>query len=250
MKCFFLCDDRDPQIWAAMQDHFHKHTPEHWNIERFFPLPDQDLGSAWRDLLARQAARGEVFMLLTAGCRLGAHSCQTIENSLAHLLQSGGFDVLLSDVRLIHAGPMADLFGLRRMLIEAGRTRLIDPRSMGFAAPGGCLIHPRAIPTLATLGEGVTYVADLLDQALCQPVREGGVMGRFIFPFATTVSQGDDGAVPMDKAARAAAIGDIYRRMVWRDGAGEPELQPIAEMSKGLSTQAKALAILCAALAD
>ncbi|MEN9709815.1 MAG: hypothetical protein RIQ68_2223, partial [Pseudomonadota bacterium] len=49
---------------------------------------------------------------------------------------------------------------------------------------------------------------------------------------------------------RSAIIGDIYRRMVWRDGGCEPELAPLAQISKGLSTEAKAFAILWAAMAD
>lgn len=250
MQCYFLADDRDPRLWAAVQDNFHKHTPDRWKVERFSLLPDQSVTSAWQDLMARRAQWDQPFLVMSAGCMLGAHSCQTIESSVGHLSQSGGFDLLFSDLRLMQAGPMADLFPLRRSLVEAGRTRLIDPKSMGFAAPGACVIHPRAVSALGSRGDGAQNFAELLDQALCQPVREGTFMGRFIFPFATTVTSGDDGSVPADKAARAAAIGDIYRRMVWRDGGGEPELQPIAEMSKGLSTEAKALAILWAALAD
>jgi hypothetical protein len=75
-------------------------------------------------------------------------------------------------------------------------------------------------------------------------------MARFIFPFATTVSSGDDGHVPAEPEVRGAIIGDIYRRMVWRDGGCEPELAPLAQISKGLSTEAKAFAILWAAMAD
>ncbi len=250
MQCFFLADDRDPRLWAIVQDNFHKHTPAHWKIERFSPLPDQSVTSAWQDLLSQRVEIDEPFLLMSVGCLLGTHTCQTIESSISHLVQSGGFDLLFADLRLTQAGPMADLFPLRRSLVEAGRTRLIDPRSMGFASPGAVVIHPRAISTLVARGEGAASFADLIEKALCQPLREGVLMGRFIFPFATTVTSGEDGAVPADKAARAAAIGDIYRRMVWRDGGGEPELQPISEMSKGLSTEAKALAILWAALAD
>ncbi len=250
MKCFFLADDHDPVAWAMVQDNFHKHAPEHWKIERFFPVVGQNAGEAWHDLLLRESAAQTPFLIATPGCLLGPNSGQTIENSIGHLQQSGGFDVLFSDLRLTQAGPMADLFNLRRSLVEAGRTRLIDPRSMGFAAPGLTVVHPRATESLAPQALGAETFADVIERALCESVRSGALMGRFIFPFATTLSRGDDANTPTDKAARNAAVGDIYRRMVWRDGGGTPELQPIAEMSKGLSTEAKALAIMWAALAD
>ena len=250
MKCFFLADDHDAATWAMAQDNFHTHTPEHWKIERFFAVSGQNAGEAWHDLLLRVGQPEAPFLVATTGCLFGPNSCQTIENSIAHLQQSGGFDLLFADLRLTHAGPMADLFNLRRSLLEAGRTRLIDPRTMGFTAPGVSVVHPRAVSALAPLALGAEDFAQVIERALCQPVRDGALMGRFIFPFATTWSTGDDAQVPADKAARNAIVGDIYRRMVWRDGGGTPELQSIAEMSKGLSTEAKALAILWAALAD
>ena len=66
----------------------------------------------------------------------------------------------------------------------------------------------------------------------------------------TMVTSGDDGHVPAESETRATMIGDIFRRMVWRDGGCEPELAPLAQISKGLSTEAKAFAILWAAMAD
>ena len=249
MKCFFLSADGDPLPWAQTQETFLSHAPAHWEIDFFHLDPQKDLVRSWRDFILAQQALGKPFMVLSAGVRFGPHTCATIDNSVAHLEKGGGFDLLLTDLRLLQAGAMADLFVLRRQLAEHGRTRLIDPRPLGFEAPGGCIIHPRACVHVAAI-DSASSLAELLDGALCQPVREAGLMARFIFPFATTVSSGDDGHVPAEPEARGAIIGDIYRRMVWRDGGCEPELAPLAQISKGLSTEAKAFAILWAAMAD
>jgi hypothetical protein len=249
MKCFFLSADGDPQAWAQTQESFLNHAPAHWEIEFFQLNPKKDLVAVWRDLVLGQQSLGQPFMVATPGVRFGQHTCTTLDNSVAHLEKSGGFDLLFSDLRLLQAGAMADLFVLRRQLAEHGRTRLIDPRPLFFEGPGACIIHPRACAQVGALASAAS-LRELIEGALCQPVREGGLMARFVFPFATTVSSGEDGIVPPEPEARSAAIGDIYRRMVWRDGGCEPELAPLAQMSKGLSTEAKAFAILWAAMAD
>jgi len=249
MKCFFLSADRQLRSWTLIQESFGKYAPPHWSVELFMPTSGQDVARAWHSLLAGAGQESNPFMLVSEGLRLGPQSAETIENSIQHLEKSGGFDLLLPDIRLMQAGAMADLFVLRRQLVTQGRTRLIDPRTLGFENPGACIVHPRAVARLARPAK-VHTVAELIDGALCQPVRDGGMSGRFIFPFATMVSHGEDGQVPADSQARAAMIGDIYRRMVWRDGGCEPELAPLAQMSKGLSTEAKAFAILWAAMAD
>ena len=249
MKCFFLSADGDPQAWAQTQESFLSHAPAHWEIEFFRLNPEKDLALSWRELMLAQQATGQAFMLAAPGVRFGQHTCATIDNSVAHLEKGGGFDLLFTDLRLLQAGAMADLFVLRRQLAEHGRTRLIDPRPLGFEAPGACVIHPRACPHVGGVKAALT-LWELIDGALCQPVRDGGLTARFVFPFATTVSSEEDGHVPPTPEARSAMIGDIYRRMVWRDGGCEPELAPLAQISKGLSTEAKAFAILWAAMAD
>lgn len=249
MKCFFLSADGDPQAWAQTQESFLNHAPAHWEIDFFRIDPEKDLVRIWRDLVLAQQALGQPFMVATPGVRFGQHSFVTIDNSVAHLEKSGGFDLLFTDLRLLQAGAMADLFVLRRQLADQGRTRLIDPRPLSFEGPGACIIHPRACAHVGTLS-GALSLRELMEGGVCQPVREGGLMARFIFPFATMVSSGEDGHVPPEPEARSAIIGDIYRRMVWRDGGCEPELAPLAQMSKGLSTEAKAFAILWAAMAD
>ena len=249
MKCFFLSADGDPQAWAQTQDSFLKHAPAHWEIDFFRLDPEKDLVRIWRDLVLAQQALGQPFMVATPGVCFGPHSFATIDNSVAHLEKSGGFDLVFTDLRLLQAGAMADLFVLRRQLADQGRTRLIDPRPLSFEGPGACIIHPRACAHVGTLS-GALSLRELMEVGVCQPVREGGLMARFIFPFATMVSSGEDGHVPPEPEARSAIIGDIYRRMVWRDGGCEPELAPLAQMSKGLSTEAKAFAILWAAMAD
>jgi hypothetical protein len=247
MKCFFLSADHDLPAWQRAQESFLKHAPAHWELDFFGLSSGSDLAQAWRDLGKAQQAAGEPFMVVTAGVRFGPNSFETFDNSLAHLNKSGGFDLLFADLRFLQAGAMADLFVLRRQLVAQGRTRLIDPRPLGFEAPAACLIHPRAVPYIGA-GTGVTTIAELIDKALCQPARDGGLMARFIFPFATTLSSEEDGHVPRDAETRASMIGDIYRRIVWRDGDCEGELAPLAQISKGLSTEAKA--ILWAAMAD
>ena len=249
MKCFFLSADGDPQAWAQTQDSFLKHAPAHWEIDFFRLDPEKDLVRIWRDLVLAQQALGQPFMVATPGVCFGSHSFATIDNSVAHLEKSGGFDLVFTDLRLLQAGAMADLFVLRRQLADQGRTRLIDPRPLSFEGPGACIIHPRACAQVGTLSAALS-LRELMEGGVCQPVREGGLMARFIFPFATMVSSGEDGHVPPEPEARSAIIGDIYRRMVWRDGGCEPELAPLAQMSKGLSTEAKAFAILWAAMAD
>lgn len=249
MKCFFLSADHDLPAWQRAQDSFLKYAPDPWEIEFFGLSSGSDVAPAWCQLTKAQEAAGKPFMVVTAGVRFGPHSFETFDNSLAHLGKTGGFDLMFADLRFLQAGAMADLFVLRRQLVAQGRTRLIDPRPLGFEAPSACIIHPRAVPHIAAL-TGAMSIQDLFEKALCQPAREGRLMARFIFPFATTFSSDQDGHVPRDAQTRASMIGDIYRRMAWRDGDCEGELAPLAQMSKGLSTEAKAFAILWAAMAD
>ena len=249
MKCFFLSLDSDPRAWKQARESFLNHAPGHWDLERFDLLSGSGVERSWHRLLQMQQSARQPFMVVMPGVRFGEHSFLTLENSMEHLEKTGGFDLLFADLRLMQAGAMADLFVLRRQLVAQGRTRLIDPRPLGFEAPSACIIHPRAFSQVATV-TGAATTGELVEQALCRPAREGVLTARFVFPFATTMSGDQDGQVPADPAMRASIIGDIFRRMVWRDGGCEPELAPLAQISKGLSTEAKAFAILWAAMAD
>lgn len=267
MKCFCLNFENSAELWPLVKADFARLAPSSWQLERILAVGSRealrrripgDLPAEEKarflshvDLLEEHAGAPAPFAIMEDDILIGPNSCLTITNSVAFIDRGVEWDILFTDLCITQIGQMADMAGLRRQLMTAGRTRLLDPKGTQFSSSTAYIVHPRAIPKIlaATKEQGGFDLA--YDVFLRNLVNAGRLNARFIFPFATSVRDkaGVENAAASDEA-RAEIVLSTYRRMAWRDGSVEPLLPQLADISKTLDVEAKAFAILWAAMAD
>lgn len=267
MKCFYINLDAARDRRATIEADFARHMPGHWELTRFPAIDVKQVaarGAKGRlrpaeiacfmshlDVIAKISRQSTPALVLEDDACFGPHSATTIENCVRHLELSGEWDALFADVGVVQIGAMAELVISRRTLIARGQTRLIDLKGLPFMGANAYVLHPRGAKKIAAAAQAIRSWDVPYDLFLRQLINASQLSGRAIFPFATSVSDHfARSAIQPEGAARTDLIWNLFRQMVWRDGAVEPHLGSISDLSKDLTMESKAYAILWAAMAD
>jgi GR25 family glycosyltransferase involved in LPS biosynthesis len=265
MNCYCISFEHSAELWPLVKADFARLAPSTWALERILALGARETQRrrisgaldpkekarflSHIDLLS-EAPVDAPFAIFEDDVLLGANSCLTIDNSISYLNRGFEWDVLYLDLCLNQIGPMADMAVLRRQLLSAGRTRLLDPKGVNFSSATAYIVHPRGVSKILAASREQAEFDVPYDLFLRNLVNGGQLNARYIFPFATSLREKQSTSEIVSDEARAERVLSIYRRMAWRDSSVEQLLPQLAEISKDLDVESKAFAILWAAMAD
>jgi GR25 family glycosyltransferase involved in LPS biosynthesis len=265
MNCYCISFEHSAELWPLVKADFARLAPSTWALERILALGARETQRrrisgaldpkekarflSHIDLLS-EAPVNAPFAIFEDDVLLGANSCLTTTNSISYLNRGLEWDILYLDICMSQIGTMADMAVLRRQLMSAGRTRLLDPKGTNFSSVTAYIVHPRGVSKILAAWREQTDYDVPYDLFLRNLVNAGQLNARYVFPFATSVREKPSPTDDASKEARAELVLSIYRRMAWRDSSVDHLLPKLAEISKHLDVESKAFAILWAAMAD
>jgi len=165
--------------------------------------------------LERSQADPHHTMILEDDAMFGKESCASIEGALG-VFPDSDWDIIYTDVIILHAHLMVRLLSLRRELGATGEQQLLNLADLPFTAASAYVVNSRAKARLLNL---VAEVGDLdinYDLYLRKLITEGKIRAFVTFPFVTTISAlADTSNIQTDDTALSDAVWYAFRRLVW-----------------------------------
>ena len=218
MDIFFINQAERIDRGQRVEENFRAANTSGWRLHRV--EPNVTAGPIDANEKSRSLAHAQAIAqaMLCAGHALiaednilfGAQTFAAIEEVLPRLPEDG-WDIVFTDLAMVGASTLVDLFMLRRRLVAAGRLELIDPAKLPFFGATAYIVNrdsqQKMLDLLASAEPDMAH-----ERCLAQWIDDGRLRARVIFPFVTSVS----GPIGNAQAGGAEMLFTAFRRLVWQ----------------------------------
>ena len=228
MRCIYINLDRAPDRRAALEADFQRAAPPGVTLERFAAVDGAALGAlpgpnspaevgcflSHRNALASTLGDEAPVFLIEDDVRF-SRRCFKV---LGTLLKRADWDLLYTELVPIGAEFIVKMATAYPDHVRRGAFRRIDLRPHRFTASSAYVVNGAAKARLVALLDEMGPHAMAYDYALDHLVKRGALRASVVFPFVTTVDEGDGGSqIQAPEKARASFVLNTLRRLFYID---------------------------------
>jgi len=203
MQCFFINLDSRQDRRDFLEANFAANQLPGWRLERIAAFDGAHvekkkipgiLSAAEKacflshvKALERSQSDPHHTMILEDDAMFGKDSCASIEGALG-VFPEADWDIIFTDVIILHAHLMVRLLSLRRELGETGEQQLLNLADLPFTGATAYVVNSRAKVRLLNLLAEADDLNIAYDLYLRKLISEAKIRAFVTFPFVTTIS--------------------------------------------------------------
>jgi len=266
MKCVYINLERATSRRDSMENLFSKYNSQNWPLERFSAIDVKYVAEnkiqgrlsdvekacllSHRSVMLENLGSKDSVWILEDDVTFSPHTLGLIENFFKIKESTMEWDIVFTDVGIPTIGLMAELFVLRRKLMETKSIECLNLKSIPFFGTTSYIVNKHSLKKVAELigGAALDIPLDLLYRKLA---REGKLNAYVTFPYLTTDSdEAANSSIQKSEFAQTDLIWSLFRRLTWLDGDSFDPTPLLNEIWSGLDKRSQLYGVLWAAMAD